>query len=115
MIAYASPILVRPFGSRLEFEKRVAERHDCNLDATTHPLDSVDTLAWGATIRDVSRTGVGLTVCYPFRAGTYLAVDLKGTTVLSRVVHVRDRADGTWQVGCEFIKPLSESEVDRLL
>jgi hypothetical protein len=114
MIAQASPILVRPFTSRLEFDKRQSERHECGLDTTTQPLDSADMVAWGANIRDISRTGVGLTLCYPFRAGTYLAVNLKGTQVLSRVVHVRDRADGTWHVGCEFVKPLTDDEVDLL-
>src|SRR5437763_16523737 len=104
MIAQASPTLVRSFTSRLDFERRQAERHTCHLDATTHPLDTADTIAWGASLRDVSRTGVGLLLCFPFRAGTYLAVDLKGQTVLTRVVQVRDRDDGTWLVGCEFIK-----------
>ena len=115
MLAQSSAILVRPFPSALEFERRQGERHSCQLDATTHPLDAQDTLAWGASVRDISRTGVGLTLCFPFRKGTYLAVELKGMTVLSRVVHVRDKNDGTYHVGCEFLKPLTDAELDRLL
>jgi hypothetical protein len=108
-------ILVRPVRSRLEFERRVAERHDCRLDATTQPLEAQDALAWGATVRDVSRTGVGLAVCFPFRAGSYLAIDLNGHTHLTRVAQVRDRDDGTWQIGCEFVKPLSDAQLEALL
>lgn len=122
MNATASAVLVRPYPSRHDFERRVAERHDCALDATTHPLEATDTLAWGATVRDVSRTGVGLAVCFPFRAGTYLAVDLHGRspgqparTMLTRVAHVRDHGDGTWHVGCEFVKPLTQDEFEKLV
>src|SRR3954447_8362713 len=113
MVAQSSPILVRPYPSALEFERRQGERHRCQLDATTHTLDPQDSLAWGASVRDISRTGVGLTLCFPFRPGTYLALDLHGpkpdspvTTVLSRVIHVRDQPDGSWHVGCEFVKAL---------
>jgi hypothetical protein len=122
MSVQMAPTLVRQYPSALEFERRHNERHHCRLDATTHPLDAQDALAWGAFVRDISRTGVGLTICFPFRAGTYLAVDVHGpnpqtpaVTMLSRVVHVRDQDDGTWHVGCEFIKPLSAQEFEELL
>ena len=122
MFAPLSPILVRSYGSALEFERRQIERRDCQLDATTRPLDTQDTLAWGASVRDVSPSGIGLTLCFPFRAGTYLAIDLTGKTsdksaftVLSRVVQVRDQNDGSWHVGCEFVKPLSDREFESLV
>src|SRR4051794_23379801 len=115
MSAAPTSVLVRSCRSRLDFERRVAERHDCELDATTHPLEASDTLLWGATIRDVSRTGVGLILCFPFRAGTYLAVDIHGQTHLTRVAYVRDRNDGTWHVGCEFVTPLCDSEFATLI
>src|SRR5262245_30349784 len=122
MAAQSSPVLVRACRSRQEFERRTAERHECWLDATTHALDAQDTLAWGATIRDVSRTGVGLTICFPFREGTYLAVELHSRnpnqasqTYLTRVAQVRDRNDGTWHVGCEFVKALSDEEIEQLI
>lgn len=110
-----APVLVRPCRSRLDFERRVAQRHECQLDATTQTLEASDTLAWGATVRDLSCTGVGLILCFPFRAGTYLAVDIHGQTHLTRVAHVRDRNDGTWHVGCEFVKPLCESALEAIL
>jgi hypothetical protein len=121
MLAQSRPILVRQYPSALEFERRQGERQKCRLDATTHRPDSQDTLAWGATVNDISPTGIGLTLCFPFRAGTYLALDLQGpnlnkpaTTVLSRVVHVRDQNDGSWHIGCEFVKALGTREFDAL-
>jgi PilZ domain len=115
MIVQATATLVRPFASQIDFEKRHAERHDCDLDARTSPLDDPEGFSWGASIRDLSRTGVGLIVCFPFRTGTYLAVELRGSTMLTRVVHVRDRNDGSYQVGCEFLRPLADDEIDRLI
>jgi len=97
--------------SRLDFERRLAERHASSQEALTRPLDAADGLAWGATVRDISATGIGLTLCYPFRAGTYLAVDVQEAsggvqTLLTRVIHAHDLADGTWHVGCEIVNPL---------
>ena len=122
MLAPLAPILVRSYSSALDFERRQSDRRECRLDATARPLDTQDTIVWGAGIRDVSASGIGLTLCFPFRAGTYLAVDLHGKTpgkpgltVLSRVVEVRDQNDGSWHVGCEFVKPLSAGEFETLV
>jgi hypothetical protein len=90
MLVQATATLVRPYTSQIDFEKRTADRHECALDARTSPLDDPDGFAWGASIRDLSRTGLGLTVCFPFRVGSY-------------------------QVGCEFVRPLSETELERLI
>ena len=114
MIAEATPLIVRSFSSRSLAERRFTERRECLLDATTRPADAQDTVTWGATLRDLSHTGVGLVLCFPFRAGTYLAIDLKHDTLLVKVVHVEDQDDGSWHVGCEFIRPLSDEELDRL-
>ena len=92
-------VLVQPVSAHaaLAEERRVADRHASNLEALTRPLDAHDSLWWGATVRDISATGLGLAICYPFRAGAYLAIDLQsesaaGRTILARVVHVQDRA-----------------------
>lgn len=121
MIAHASPIVVRQYASTLDFERRHGDRQDCTLDVTTRPLEAPETLVWGATVRDISHTGIGLTLCYPFKAGTYLALDIHGNpasrpaTVLTRVVHSRDQNDGSWHVGCEFLKPLNDSDLKGLV
>ncbi len=103
-------------------ERRVAQRQPSQCEALTHSLDAEVELAWGATVRDISTSGIGLTLCYPFPAGSYLAVDLDlpesrgpAPSLLARVVHAQDMPDGMWQVGCEFVKPLTEGELELVL
>lgn len=115
-------VLVRRYASRAEFERRQAERVPCTGDATTRAVETPDSLGWGAQICDLSRTGVGLWVCFPFKPGSYLAVDLAGRdpkraakTALTRVVQIRERDDGTWHLGCEFLAPLTDDELAQLV
>ncbi len=99
-----------PFPSQEYVDRRTSARHSCRLEAVLRPHESGDALFWGATLLDRSEGGCGLAVCYPFRPGTYLTIDIQDpadapTTLLARVVHVNDRRDGTWFVGCEYVKP----------
>src|SRR3954470_7465568 len=110
--------LVHPIkgASLLNIDKRKTLRMVCMREATSRSLDAADALCWGGTVRDISLGGLGLSICYPFRPGTYLAVEMqvKGAptrTIVTRVVHVEDKPDGTWLLGCEFVKPLTASEI----
>jgi len=101
-------------------DRRFADRQMVALEATTQPMETNESVTWGAVVQDISSTGIGLTLCYPFRAGTYLAVDIKTVhgdvrSALVCVVHVDDQRDGMWRLGCEFVKPLSESEMDVII
>jgi len=114
--------LVQPISSHalVEIERRSAVRHAVKLEALSRPLEGQDAIWWGAQVRDLSTTGVGLTLCFPFKPGTYLAIDLQGPlggnrTLLSRVIHVRDQSDGTWHLGCEFVKPLPDNDLELIL
>src|SRR5262249_36910078 len=83
------------------------------------PLESPDALRWGARVKNLSAGGVNLMLCYPFKPGATLAVDLhapsRAGTLLVKVVHVTDQADGTWLLGCEFATALSDAELNALL
>jgi hypothetical protein len=96
--------------SGVPLEQRSSERHPCLLEAVSCPLDAPETLCWGATVQDLSAGGIGLTLCYPFKPGTYLAINVQRPeepcTLLGRVIHVSDQADGTWFIGCEFVKQI---------
>jgi hypothetical protein len=100
-------------------ERRAAIRHACDLEALSRPLEPGTVLNWGTTVVDVSRGGLGLILCFPFKLGTFLAVDLEQPqgfhTLLVRVAHVTDRSDGTWLVGCEFARPLTEDDLKVLV
>ena len=115
-------VLVQPVpqGSLAEFERRASIRHSVALEALSRPLDAQDAIWWGATVRNLSKSGIGLSVCFPFRAGTYLAVDLQGPgggskTLLAKVIHARDKKDGAWLVGCEFVNRLSDSDMELMI
>ena len=102
--------------TRQEAERRVSVRHVSAQEAVSRPLDAQDTLSWGAQVRDVSLGGIALIVCYPFKPGSYLAIEIQGVPtaarpLLARVIHAEDQSDGTWAVGCEFLKQLTPSDM----
>ena len=102
-------------------DKRQTVRQFCDIEATSRPLEVGDGMSWGGIVKDISLGGLKLGICFPFSPGTYLAVDLQATKrkvsrlLVCRVVHVHDNADGTWTLGCEFIKQLEQSEVELLV
>ncbi len=103
-----------PFPTPTFVDRRATVRRLCGGEAVSRSLDSPATLCWGAQVRDISAGGIGLVLCFPFKPGTCLAIDLAGPegaprTVLARVVHVHDQTDGTWVLGCEFVRPLRET------
>jgi hypothetical protein len=100
-------------------ERRASVRHVCEREGLSRPVELVDSISWGARVQDVSAGGLGLRLCYPFKPGAALAVDLRDDagrtrTFLVRVVHAADQADGTWFLGCEFANALSEEEMAQL-
>jgi PilZ domain len=119
MSALSTAAMVQPVRNPYfhDLERRNAERHACSLEATSHPIEVGETLSWGAVVHDLSASGVGVTLCFPFRPGTYLAVDLQSPeglvrTLMVRVVNVQDQTDGQWRLGCEFVKPLTQSDME---
>jgi len=61
---------------------------------------------------------MALVLCYPFKPGAFLAVEMTRQRVagsrLVKVIHVTDQANGTWLLGCEFVDPVSEAELQTL-
>ena len=112
------PALVQPVALPLlaQLERRAALRHMCKLEAVSRSVDEQDGICWGAKVHDISATGVGVSLCYPFRPGTYLAIDVQSPTehrsLLGRVVRVTDQPDGTWLLGCELVEPLDDRDLN---
>ncbi len=116
----ATPTVPHAGGPVKPADRRASVRHACDLEVLSHSLEQSDALCWGATVQDVSEGGLGLRVCYPFKAGTRLTVEVHTAagsprTVAARVVHAQDLADGTWLVGCELTPRLSPDELAELL
>jgi hypothetical protein len=76
---------------------------------------------WEATIRDISRGGILLSLSRRFERGACLSIELPGKegelpyTTLVRVANIEQEATGTWAHGCRLIGDLAEDELTRLV
>jgi hypothetical protein len=70
---------------------------------------------------DISVTGLGLLLGRPLDAGTLLFVDLESAPgaapveLLARVVRATATPENEWILGCEFVNPLQEEELQAIL
>jgi hypothetical protein len=101
-------------------EKPDGERFTCEVPTTCQPPSAYSKDPWPAVIRDITNTGLSLTLNRRFERGSGLAIELPtedGTmaTVLAKVVHVRSYPEGGWVLGCDFISELSDEEVQLVL
>jgi hypothetical protein len=77
-------------------------------------------VAWLGNVRDVSAAGIGLNMSRRFEPGAELIVELSAPddeTVRFPVyvVHATPEKQGRWIIGCEFVFPLSEEELQAFL
>src|SRR4051812_41582096 len=85
-------------------ECRVWPRQACEVPATCQPVAArhAKASAWKATIRDVSRVGLGLLLARRFEPGTVLFVELslrdgeERRPLLARVVRAARQTEGGW-------------------
>ncbi len=95
-------------------------RFACNVEASCQCVDHAESERWDARVVNLSANGIGLLLDRPVENGTLLSLDLRSPTthsshtILACVVHVTSRP-GEWNVGCNFIRELSESDLKALL
>jgi hypothetical protein len=110
----------RPVDGRPQIERRAWVRYPGRLGAF-HLLDNNDEPRCWAQIKEVSRGGVALWLRAPVTVGTRLLMEVPETPgrpalpALMRVIHTTPANTGRWLVGCEFVQPLSEDELQALL
>jgi PilZ domain len=101
-------------------ERRAHVRYSHTLKGSCRPLGR-ETGAWSATVQDISRSGVALVMNREVRPGSVLVVALEGVggrfarPLLLRVTNTRPGMAGRWHVGCAFVKPLTEDDLQALL
>jgi hypothetical protein len=99
-------------------ERRAAPRYSSSLRITCYPANSSLTERRQARIRNLSRTGIGLSVDRSWPGGTVLIVELPAEdgsrAVRTRVIHSTPQMGGTFLVGCTFDMPLTDAEVEAL-
>lgn len=102
-------------------DRRKAARHPCSLRTSGRLLGKQNDDAWTATIRDISRTGLGLLSNEEFSRGTILVVKLDDVAghftrpLLVRVVRTIKQTKSGWLLGCAFASKLQEEELAILL
>jgi hypothetical protein len=72
-------------------------------------------------IHNLSATGIGLRVQQPLKPGMGLVILLQSRRrqlsrpLAVRVMHATPLADGDWLLGCQFVRRLSEQDMQELL
>jgi hypothetical protein len=102
-------------------DQRIWMRFSTALKASFEQIGASGQPRRDAEVLNLSASGVGLLVDRFIDAGALLNVDLVGKegtaarTILSCVVHVNQRDDGAWALGCNFIRELSEEDLRALV
>jgi hypothetical protein len=99
-------------------ERRGAARYRCIWDASCATLSTCERIP--AALRDLSQTGIGLSLPGLIDPGAYLIVDVKRgawtlVSLVARAVRSARLADGESVVGCRLTTPLSLERVQLVL
>jgi hypothetical protein len=98
-------------------ERRAFVRHDCRFGILWQFLGLAPKEMPAAQIFDLSANGLGLVLHQAFPVGKSLLLRLPTATLgwksyLVRVQNCRPERDGTFRIGCVFIKPLSAGDLE---
>jgi hypothetical protein len=102
-------------------DQRAWMRFNCNLTARFQKIDGSEAPVEGATVLNLSASGIGLLADRFVDAGTLLNIDLTGRdgrssrTILACVVHVNQQGEGAWALGCNFIRELTDEDIQALI
>jgi hypothetical protein len=95
-------------------------RYATSKDASCHPI-SARAAQLPVLIRDISTGGIGLISTRRFERGTLLVIEVPDeeqitpSPMVGRVVHITQTESGDWLIGCQFVGPLSDGDVQALL
>jgi c-di-GMP-binding flagellar brake protein YcgR len=102
-------------------DNRTWTRFPCTVKALCQTVADPQQEPWPVQVLNISPTGIGLLVARAIDTGTLLSLELQGHTeaaahtMLACVVHVTVQPDGQWALGCNFIRELTEEELQALL
>ena len=74
-----------------------------------------------AWLHNLSATGIGLLLAKPLDHGLFLTIQLKSSnsnkkySLAAHAIHSTEQATGDWLVGCQFVEPLTDEDLDDLL
>src|SRR5438874_12610207 len=100
-------------------ERRRAARFECKRRNSWRLFATTVCSSGMGTVNDISINGISLTVDAALRPGMFLDLSLAcddgesfSQPMLVRVRRVTSQDDGTWLVGCNFVKRLSKEQLD---
>ena len=102
-------------------DRRRAERYPCGLQPFWRIEGQEQVESPPAHVENISTTGIGLRVREPLKPGTVLVIKLQSADhrlsrpLPARVMHATLQSDGSWLVGCQFVRKLSEEDMQALL
>jgi hypothetical protein len=108
-----------PKGQRAN--QRALVRYQCAPATPGRILLSGDHELQNGWVLDLSLKGVGLLLSKPIQTGTFLVIQIKGSSrnktydLGAHVAHATLQTSGDWLVGCELVKPLVHEDLDDLL
>jgi len=100
-------------------DQRTWMRFPCQLHATFNKIGEPETAPHPAQVSNISASGVGLDVKEAVDVGALLNLRVVGKqghekTLLTCVVHSVQK-DDAWQLGCNFIRELSEADFQDMM
>lgn len=102
-------------------DQRVWVRYDCAVKAKCRRFGDDANDPQPVKVLNISASGIGLALDASVESGTLLTLDLLDKkdrpvcTILACVVHTTSRAGGDCALGCNFIRELTEEELQSLL
>jgi hypothetical protein len=102
-------------------ERRLATRYVSEAEVVCHPAAAAAEARLPARVLDISAGGIALLAQECFEPGTLLEVESAGTNshprlrIISCVRHVTVTQEKNWELGCSFIRELSDRELQAFL
>jgi hypothetical protein len=116
---------LKPFGAKRRkphpLDQRTWVRFPCSVQATYQLIKSDEPKSNTSQVVNISANGVGLVAGQRVDLGRLLNLELRGTdgkftlSILACVVRLTPQADGTWELGCNLIRELTDKEIKSLL
>lgn len=102
-------------------ERRALVRQRSRQTLCLSEAETKEEILWVARIQDICREGVWLLLMRRFETGTLLRLEVPGKSaekpllVQARVIHVVPYPNGSFGLGCAFLRELNEEELKNLL
>jgi hypothetical protein len=101
-------------------DQRTWIRFPCEIRASYQQVGG-DGVSYDAQVQNISASGIALLVPAPVETGVLLTVELHAATgtevrtILACVVHAASEGEGAWALGCNFIRELTEDDLNVLV